>query len=49
MLHDLTVHTHTLRPARQASFVSNLTPNGRNRWVHDRLRSIKRGLQLASR
>lgn len=45
---DLPAHTHTLRPARQASFDSNITPKCYS-WVRSPVRAIKRQLQYWTR
>lgn len=45
MMHDLPAYTHTLRPARQASFASNITP-GPYGWIRRPLRAVKRQVQL---
>jgi hypothetical protein len=48
MIHRLPAHTHTLQPARQGSFASNLTP-ARLGWARQPLRIIKRCVQLWTR
>lgn len=45
MKNGLPAYTHTLKPARQASFASNITP-GPYGWVRRPLRAVKRTVQL---
>lgn len=48
MKNGLPAHTHTLQPARQASFASNITPRSFN-WARHPLRAIKRQIQAWTR
>lgn len=48
MKHGLPAHTHTLRPARQASFASNITPRAYS-WARRPLRVVKRTVQMLTR
>lgn len=48
MKYGLPAYTHTLQPARQASFASNITPRRFN-WARQPLRAVKRQLQSWTR
>jgi hypothetical protein len=46
--HEMPAHTHTLSPARQGSFASNITPRAHG-WLRQPIRALKRRLQLWTR